>query len=182
MIPFRRRGMYQAMQNGIWGLGAITGASTGGAIADRIGWRWCFLLQIPLSVFALIVGILAVKNQPGHVLGDGLAAVMKKVDFAGALTLVLALSIQLVGLGLGGNELPWSSPVVIALLIGSVFLLAIFVVIEGRTTAIPIIPLRMLRGRLPVATQVSNVCAGMAAYGVCTPCLVRHLQPVLTIS
>ena len=107
---------------------------------------------------------------------------MKKVDFAGALTLVLALSIQLVGLGLGGNELPWSSPVVIALLIGSVFLLAIFVVIEGRTTAIPIIPLRMLRGRLPVATQVSNVCAGMAAYGVCTPCLVRHLQPVLTIS
>ncbi|KAI9903122.1 hypothetical protein N3K66_002474 [Trichothecium roseum] len=165
MIPFRRRGMYQAMQNGIWGLGAITGASTGGAIADRIGWRWCFLLQIPLSVLALVVGILAVKNQPGHVLGDGLAAVVKKVDFAGALALVLALSIQLVGLGLGGNELPWSSPVVIALLIGSVFLLAVFVAIEGRTTAIPVIPLRMLRGRLPVATQVSNVCAGMAAYG-----------------
>ena len=169
MIPFRRRGMYQAMQNGIWGLGAITGASTGGAIADKIGWRWCFLLQVPLSAFALAVGILAVKNQPGDVLGDGLAAVIKKVDFAGAFVLILALSIQLVGLGLGGNELPWNSPVVIGLLIGSVVLLAIFVAIESRTTAIPIIPLRMLKGRLPIATQISNVCAGVAAYGVREP-------------
>ena len=65
MIPFRRRGMYQALQNGIWGLGAICGASFGGAIADTISWRWCFLLQVPISAMALIVGYLAVKNQPG---------------------------------------------------------------------------------------------------------------------
>lgn len=44
MIPFRKRGMYQAMQNGIFGFGAICGASFGGSIADTIGWRWCFIL------------------------------------------------------------------------------------------------------------------------------------------
>jgi hypothetical protein len=84
----------------------------------------------------------------------------------GALVLVIGISIQLVGLSLGGNELPWSSPWVIIALCGSIVLLAAFLVIETKTTAMPIIPLRMLKGRLPIATQISNVCAGMAAYGV----------------
>lgn len=166
MIPFRRRGIYQAMQNGIFGLGAMSGASLGGAIADWIGWRWCFLSQVPVSVFALIVGFLAVKNQPGLAVGDGLAVLWKRVDFVGAFVLVVAISTQLVGLSLGGNELPWSSPWVIVSLIGSVILFSIFFFVESRTTAIPIIPLRMLTGTLPIATQISNVCAGMAAYGV----------------
>jgi hypothetical protein len=38
MIPFRKRGMYQALQNSMFGFGAICGASFGGAIADSIGW------------------------------------------------------------------------------------------------------------------------------------------------
>lgn len=176
MIPFRRRGMYQALQNGIWGLGAISGASFGGAIADKIGWRWCFLLQVPVSVMVFVVGWLAVKNQnDASSLGDvqgastlnkSFGAAWKRVDFSGAFFLVLGISVQLVGLSLGGNELPWDSPWVIGSLIGSVFLLGIFLVIEARTSAIPIIPLRMLKGRLPIATQISNVCAGLSAYGV----------------
>ena len=167
MIPFRRRGMYQALQNGIWGLGAISGASFGGAIADRIGWRWCFLLQVPVSIFALAIGIWAVKNQPGGFsLDHGFGAVWKRVDFVGSFVLVVGISVQLVGLSLGGNELPWSSPWVIGSLVGSFVLLALFLVIETKTTAIPIIPLRMLKGRLPISTQIANVCAGLSAYGV----------------
>ncbi|KZF24814.1 MFS general substrate transporter [Xylona heveae TC161] len=167
MIPFRKRGIYQAMQNGIFGLGAICGASLGGSIADKIGWRWCFLLQVPVSVFALAVGVLAVKNQAGGFLfaGEGFGAAWKRVDFFGALVLVFAISTQLLGLSLGGNKFPWTSPWVIGALIGSILLFAAFFVIEAKTSAIPIIPLRMLRGRLPVATQIANVCAGLAAYG-----------------
>ncbi|KAK4093087.1 hypothetical protein Purlil1_2244 [Purpureocillium lilacinum] len=165
MIPFRKRGMYQAMQNGIFGFGAIAGASFGGTIADHIGWRWCFLLQVPVSVMAFVVGWLVLKNQSGGFsLNDGLGAAWKRVDVSGALLLVAAISIQLVGLSLGGNELPWTSPWVIGSLVGSVMLFAVFFRVEATTSAIPVIPLRMLKGRLPVATQIANVCAGMAAY------------------
>ncbi|EXV01600.1 MFS transporter [Metarhizium robertsii] len=168
LIPFRRRGIYQAMQNGVFGLGAICGASLGGNIADRIGWRWCFLLQVPVSVFALIVGSLVVRDQSSSMLlslDEGLQVMWKRIDFSGALLLVVAVSIQLLGLGLGGNLLPWGSPWVISSLVGSLVLFAVFVVVEGKTSAIPMIPLRMLKGRLPVATQISNACAGCAAYG-----------------
>ncbi|KAM0439695.1 hypothetical protein ACHAPT_000788 [Fusarium lateritium] len=166
MIPFRKRGMYQALQNGIFGFGAIAGASFGGSIADHIGWRWCFLLQVPVSIVAFVIGALVVANQPGGFsLDSGLGTVWKRVDFSGSLLLVVAVSVQLVGLSLGGNELPWTSPWVIGSLVGSLVLFAMFLLVEARTSAIPVIPLRLLQGRLPIATQAANVCAGMAAYG-----------------
>ncbi|KAH8890166.1 MFS general substrate transporter [Thozetella sp. PMI_491] len=165
MIPFRKRGMYQALQNGIFGFGAIAGASFGGSIADGIGWRWCFILQVPVSAFALVTGALVIKNpEGGFNLGEGARNVWGRVDFSGALLLVVAISLQLVGLSLGGNELPWTSLWVIGSLVGSFALLGLFLAVEAKTSAIPIIPLRFLHGRLPVSTQIANVCVGLSAY------------------
>ncbi|KAK7940956.1 transporter [Apiospora aurea] len=88
------------------------------------------------------------------------------VDFSGALLLVAAVSVQLVGLSLGGNELPWSSPWVIGALLGSLVLFALFIQVEKRTKAIPMMPLRMLNARLPILIQISNVCAGASAFAL----------------
>ncbi|GME45908.1 Multidrug resistance protein [Neofusicoccum parvum] len=166
MIPFRKRGMYQALQNGMFGFGAICGASFGGSIADYIGWRWCFLLQVPISAIALLLGALVIENPRGEfsLHQPSLKQVWRRVDFSGAFLLVVGISTQLIGMSLGGNELPWSNVWVIASLASSVVLLALFLVVEAKTTAVPVIPLRMLRGRLPVFVQIANVCAGLAAY------------------
>jgi MFS family permease len=167
MIPFRKRGMYQAMQNGVFGFGAVCGASFGGSIADRIGWRWCFLLQVPVSTLALVLGALVLRNPAGGFdIRPGFRVVWAKIDVLGALLLVTAISLQLIGLSLGGNELPWGHPWVIGSLVGSVVLFALFIHVEGSTAAIPIIPLRMLRGRLPVLMQIANNFVGLAAYAV----------------
>lgn len=92
------------------------------------------------------------------------AEIRARVDIVGALLLVTAISVQLVGLSLGGNELPWGSGWVIGSLVGSFVLLAAFVWVEANTTAIPVIPLRQLCGRNPIAIQTANLCAGTAAY------------------
>lgn len=180
MIPFRKRGMYQALQNGMFGFGSICGASFGGSVADYIGWRWCFLLQVPISAIALLLGAFVIENPTGA-LGlnqSSLREIWRKVDFSGSILLVLAISIQLVGLSLGGNELPWSNGWVIASLVGSVALLALFITVEAKTRAIPIIPLRMLRGWLPVTVQIANVCAGLAAYAVRSPSLPKSVVEI----
>ncbi|KAF7175618.1 hypothetical protein CNMCM7691_009183 [Aspergillus felis] len=167
LIPFRRRGMYQALQNGMHGFGSICGASFGGSIVDTIGWRWCFLVQVPVGLFALITGHLVLHlPRPSQTFGQGQSfrAILRHVDILGALLLILGLSSQLVGLSLGGNQLPWSSIWVILSLLASVLLLGLFMVVEAKTPAIPLIPSRMLRGLMPVSTQIANVCVGMAAY------------------
>ncbi|PYH48013.1 MDR family MFS transporter [Aspergillus saccharolyticus JOP 1030-1] len=167
LIPFRRRGMYQAVQNVLHGFGSICGASLGGFIVDSIGWRWCFLSQVPVGFLALLTGhLVLIMPAQGKYLEQGhdFRAVWRLLDISGALALILGLSTQLVGLSLGGNELPWSNGWVIMSLLASLVFLAMFVHIERSTTAVPLIPPHMLAGLLPVATQIANVCVGMAAY------------------
>ncbi|KAJ5117960.1 hypothetical protein N7526_010983 [Penicillium atrosanguineum] len=166
LIPFRQRGMYQALQNGSNGFGAICGASFGGAIVDTIGWRWCFLLQVPVSLMALVLGYFVLKfpTKESDSSSQQTRGIWHQIDVSGALLLVLALSSQLVGLSLGGNELSWTNGWVISSLVASVIFLAGFVAVEAKTTAAPLIPLKMLHGLLPVSTQIANVCVGMAAY------------------
>ncbi|KAL2814459.1 major facilitator superfamily domain-containing protein [Aspergillus granulosus] len=164
MIPFQRRGMYQASQNVLHGFGSICGASLGGSIANTVGWRWCFLLQVPVSIFALFIGRIVIPKRERPHAHEAKTSVWKQVDLTGSLLLILGLSVQLVGLSLGGNELPWSNVWVIASLVGSIVLLGLFFLVEAKTSAIPVIPLRMLQGVLPVSTQIANICVGMAAY------------------
>lgn len=168
MIPFRKRGMYQALQNGIVGFGAISGAAFGGSIADTIGWRWCFIAQVPVSLIALAFGFKVLRDPPGIVssMNSGWDLVWKRVDFRGSVLLVTAISVQLLGLSLGGNELPWGSPWVIGLVVLSFVLFGLFLYVESTTTAMPIIPLHLFKGRLPLLIQTANVLAGLAVYAV----------------
>jgi MFS family permease len=165
--------MYQAVQNVLHGFGSICGASLGGLIADSIGWRWCFLFQVPISLLALVVGYYAVKNfKPSGLIVEGNVvqveskSVWRQIDLSGSVLLVLGLSAQLAALSMGGNDFSWTDWPVIVSLVLSVVLLVAFVVVELRTRAIPIMPMGMFKGGLAISNILSNVCVGMAAYGV----------------
>ena len=177
MIPFQERGMYQACQNVLHGFGSICGASLGGFIADRVGWRCCFLLQVPVSIFALIVGHLVISKaaketagdvEQAHASADNRISKWKQIDLSGAVLLVLGLSAQLAAMSMGGNNFPWGDFRVISALVLSVLLLVLFVGVETWTKAIPVMPMSMLKGTLAASNQISNVCVGMAAYSVST--------------
>ena len=166
IIPLRNRGMYQAVQNGLHGFGAVCGASMGGVIADTIGWRWCFLCQVPVSLTGLIVAYFVIENPPMQEDAEGSQSVWRQIDLSGALLLVLGLSVQLAALSLGGNQYPWSDSRVIFCLVASVIILAIFVLVELRTRALPVMPMHMLRGKAVISNMVSNVLVGMSSYAV----------------
>ena len=184
MIPFQERGMYQATQNVLHGFGSICGASLGGAIADNIGWRWCFLCQVPVSIFAFIVGHFVIKREAKGTISERNLHVTKQtskwkqIDLTGAILLVLGLSAQLAAMSMGGNNHPWSDSRVVIALTSSLILLIIFVVVEARTKSIPVMPISMLKGTLAISNQISNICVGMAAYSVSAN-LIPQLQSVL---
>jgi MFS family permease len=171
IIPLKNRGMYQAAQNGLLGFGAICGASLGGVIADSVGWRWCFLCQVPVSMAGLMVGYFVIKNPPQDEHLDETEesrqiSLWTRIDLAGATLLVLGLSAQLTALSLGGNQYPWSDFRVITSFIVSVVILVAFVWVELRTKALPVLPMSMLHGRAVISNMVSNVLVGMSAFAV----------------
>ena len=47
LVPIEIRVAYQSYVHIVFGVGSALGAATGGAIADHLGWRWKFGIQIP---------------------------------------------------------------------------------------------------------------------------------------
>ncbi|KAM0433399.1 hypothetical protein ACHAPT_004277 [Fusarium lateritium] len=167
LIPDRQRGMYQAVQNILHGTGAICGATLGGVISDAVGWRICFLGQVPVSMAGLALAIVVVKPGPsstGYSTSVWTTA-WQRLDLLGAALLFGGLVLQLAALTLG-SENSWSDPVVSILLATSVIMLALFIIQEFQCKATPILPLGMLTGWERGALLVSNISVGVMAYGV----------------
>lgn len=65
LVPIEIRGTYQSFINILFGVGATTGAATGGAIADSLGWRVSLhTMKLPQLLTLFEVGIL--HSTPCH--------------------------------------------------------------------------------------------------------------------
>ncbi|KAK7214854.1 hypothetical protein V2G26_002857 [Clonostachys chloroleuca] len=137
LVPLRERGIYQGYINIIWGAGTSLGAPLGGFLADSIGWRWSFLIQVPMCViaWALVYFFLHVPSNSHH---HWLQKV-RQVDFLGALTLALAVVSLLSGLDAGSN-LGWSDvrSMVPLSLVPAFF--AAFIYVELKVASYPFAP------------------------------------------
>lgn len=162
LIPLRRRGLWQGIGNIFWGLGSGIGGLFGGWVNDVWGWRWAFLIQVPfISISALLVffrvKVPVTKTEIPSI---------KRVDFLGAVTLVLTFVLLLFGLNAGGNTVPWTHPLVLTTLPLSALLLGVFVYIEENIASEPIIPVRLLLDRTVASACLVNWFNTMATFGL----------------
>lgn len=149
LVPVRERGLWQGMGNMVWALGTGLGGVGGGYLNDTWGWKIAFLVQVPFTLVSLLIILFQLetirsKSPPARVRGW---AQIARVDFLGSLTLVLALTLLLVGLTTGGNIVPWSHPLASVSLPLAVVLLGVFIFVEQKIAREPILPLHFLRDR-----------------------------------
>ena len=65
IVPIEIRGAYQSYINIVFGVASSLGAALGGAIADKLGWRWEFGIQVPALVICLIGAIFTIPKSLG---------------------------------------------------------------------------------------------------------------------
>ncbi|KAJ5759466.1 hypothetical protein N7520_006622 [Penicillium odoratum] len=162
LVPLRKRGIWQGVGNICYGAGSGLGGVFGGWINDTLGWRWAFLLQIPFLVISCILVAykvnIPVKNSD--------KARIKRVDFLGAITLILTLVTLLMGLNTGGNQVPWTHPIVLTSLPLSAVFLGLFIYVEARVASEPVIPVKLLLDRTVAAACLTNWFTTMAVFGL----------------
>lgn len=162
LIPLRKRGIWQGIGNICFGAGMGLGGVFGGWINDTLGWRWAFLLQVPF----LVVSCVLVAVKVDIPVKDSDTARIKRVDFLGAITLVLTLVTLLLGLNTGGNQVPWTHPLVLASLAMSFVFLCVFIYVEAKVASEPVIPVRLLLSRTVAAACLTNWFTTMAVFGL----------------
>lgn len=88
LIPLKRRGTYQGYMNIVFASGTSLGAPIGGVVADFLGWRWSFGIQIPLIIISILVLTLRFHLPEREPSKETMRQKLRRVDFAGAVTLV----------------------------------------------------------------------------------------------
>ncbi len=129
---------------GIAGLGGTSGTVIGGALVDLASWRWIFLVNLPVAVFALAL-------VPRLVSESRMVRDHARPNVAGALTGTAGLIAVVDGL-LGAASHPWGSWQVLLPLLGGVALLSLMVSMEIRSDA-PLIPIAFFSNRTRVVTN-----------------------------
>jgi EmrB/QacA subfamily drug resistance transporter len=155
MAP-RERGKWLAYLGAAQVVSTMAGPVLGGGIADRFGWRYCFVAVLPLGVGALAFVWFAVRlPRPDK---------QHALDFAGAALLGAGLLAGLLATSWGGTSRAWGSPEIVGLFVAAGVLLAVFVWWERRV-AEPIVPLALFRIRSFSAAQVALFCSGALHWG-----------------
>ncbi len=153
------------------GASFAVGPAVGGALTTGLGWRWVFLVNLPIGAAALYATVKHVKESR-----NPRAA---KVDLPGLATLTAGLFLLVLGL-LRGNEDGWGSAPIVAELGGAAVLLIAFVVIEARSKA-PMLPLELLRSAPFTGAQLTAFAISGSFFAIYIYCSL-YLQNVLGLS
>ncbi|MCU1667556.1 MAG: Major facilitator permease [Blastococcus sp.] len=169
LYSLKERAKVQGYLASVWGVSSVVGPTLGGVFSEYVSWRWIFFVNIPLCLVAAATVGLRFHEQ--------VERRHPRIDYAGAGVLTVALTLLILGLLEGGQTWAWGSPQSITVLAAGAVLLGVFVAIEHRA-ADPVVPLRLLRNRLLVATNLVAACVGAVLIGL-TSYVPTFVQDVL---
>ncbi len=152
----RERARAFAIYGAIAGAGAAVGLLLGGVLTEYLDWRWCLFVNIVFAVVAAVGAITFLHDQER----DPTA----RLDLPGALLAVAGLA----GVVYGFSEASlhgWGSPLTVGFLVGSVGLLALFVLVESRS-AHPLLPMRIMVDRNRGGANLAILLVGVGMFGV----------------
>ncbi|WP_344907415.1 MDR family MFS transporter [Paenibacillus hodogayensis] len=134
IYPYEKRAKMIGVIGTIWAIAGIAGPLVGGFFVDQMSWHWIFFMNIPFGIVAM--AMIAVS------LHEKLNKKKQSIDYWGTATFAIGMFGLLFAMQRGGETGGWTSPTVLALLLGSVILLGLFVWIETKVKE-PLIPLHL---------------------------------------
>ncbi|MDD7966653.1 MFS transporter [Actinomycetospora lemnae] len=139
---------------GIAGVGTALGPVVGGVLSSTVGWRWVFLVNVPVALLALWSGRRLRTSRDEEAGRD-----LRTLDWWGVLTVVgglAAVSVAIDDVGVQG----WTTPATWGPLLGGIALLVAFAVRERHAPA-PLVRPSLVRNRLFVVLCAAGTLANI---------------------
>jgi EmrB/QacA subfamily drug resistance transporter len=171
----RERGRALGVYGSVAGLGFVVGTLGGGLITQAWGWRWIFLVNVPVAVGTLL--------PSRRVLAESRGGTDRRLDWAGAATVTAGLALAIYAM----TSVPgygWLSAPVLSTGTAGLLCLVALVVVERRHPA-PLLPRGVVTRRpvlIPNVALALQSMVGMAWLYVLTLYFqeIRGLDPMRT--
>lgn len=156
-----------AWYSSISGLGSCVGLILGGLLASFTSWRDGFYINIPLTIFMLVLSVKTLDKKEAD---------KYSFDILGTLLSILAIFTFVYSINGAKNPILW--------FIISLVLLTAFVFVEYKSS-IPIMPLELFRDKTRTGAYITRtlyMCAMLGFWFYLSECLqgVFHYSPILT--
>ncbi|KIW90682.1 uncharacterized protein Z519_08465 [Cladophialophora bantiana CBS 173.52] len=151
-VPLIRRPMVFGLFGAMWGLASVAGPLLGGVFTDKISWRWCFYINLPIGGFSILVVLLVLHIPQDPKLSE--KPIFKRIlelDLVGAGILIPGIICLLLAVQWGGSTYAWSNSRIIGLFVGAGCLLVLFGISQWRLGEAATIPPRLLTQRTLMA-------------------------------
>ena len=140
ILPAAKKALAGGLILGVAGLGNAVGPLLGGWLTDAATWRLVFFINVPITVFAMLVTLRVVPESAAQTAERG-------IDYRGIVLLSAGAVAVLLGLDLGTGA-GFGEPLVIGLIVGGLALLASFFLVERRQGDTALLPPDVLRNRV----------------------------------
>jgi EmrB/QacA subfamily drug resistance transporter len=141
-----------ALYGGITALGVATGPTLGAFIVDSAGWRWSFLLSLPIAFVAWFVGRKHLSTARG--------AQRQRVDAIGVVLAALAMASVSLAIAEGGNWGWTSGRTLTAFAVG--FAAGVWFVLRCQHHPDPVLPIELFRVRAFALSTSATVLFGVS--------------------
>lgn len=158
LVPPRERARYAAWISGTWAVASVAGPLLGGYFAQDLDWSLIFWINIPLGMVAMVI-----LNAPLKKLS--VVAREHSIDAIGALLLVVATALLLLGLNWGGGTFAWASPEIVGTFAAALVVWGLFAfrITHARE---PLVSLDVLRNNVVLAATLSMFLVQATSIGV----------------
>jgi EmrB/QacA subfamily drug resistance transporter len=145
----RERASAIGVWGGMVGISMALGPIVGGALVDSVGWRWVFLVNVPVGLTAVVLCALFVPESR--------APRPRRLDPVGQVLVIAALA-SLTYAIIEGNRAGWTSPEIVILFCVSALSFGSLIVYELRRTQ-PLLEMRFFRSAPFSGASAIAVCA-----------------------
>jgi EmrB/QacA subfamily drug resistance transporter len=169
-LPEEKAGLGGGLILGVAGLGNAFGPLLGGFLTDALSWRWVFLVNLPVAMFAVYVTWREI-HEPAP------AGRPEHIDAAGVATLTIALVALLLALD-EVTSLGWGDPLIVGLFALFAIAMAAFVAVERRMGESALVP-RDVMGSREFAASCAAVVLTAGTFFAALLYLPQFFQKVL---
>ncbi len=172
------RARIQGYLSSVWGIAAVIGPAIGGVIVQSFNWSWIFFINIPIGIICILITNLYFHEDLAKLKSNALKKIKitsanrvgyetkkMKIDYAGSILMIAAISCLLIPLLEAGNTWGLLDIRFLGMILTSIILFIVFSLVERRAED-PVIPFSLLKSSAIFFPNILALIVGLATISI----------------